>query len=144
MKNLISLFIFITILTSCGKEETIVEPALADQIAGKYTLSSFDWNGIKVTLPNKNQAGEEIFANITVFRILETKVDLTLNLVTKKTNGNSETITNKFSGLLLKNAATNGIEVYDNTTKVGNILNGSMNLSLQDSQSKFIIIAKKD
>lgn len=144
MKKIILLFVFITFLSSCGKEEPIVEPALADKIAGKYTLSSFDWNGIKVTLPNKNQAGEEISANITVFRILETKVDMTLNLVTKKTNGNSETITNKFSGLLLKNAAANGIEIYDNTTKVGNILNGSMNLTLQDQQSKFIIIAKKD
>jgi hypothetical protein len=116
----------------CCKSKDDVEPSIADQVAGSYTVNSISQGGTTITLPANGVTGQ-----YSVKKISESKVNVSYVL---KATGNADA-TGQEDATLSK--ATDGSIEFFTSGKVGTFSNNTITFAFDDGNGEIKIVAKK-
>lgn len=118
-------------LYSC-KDKDSVEPSMADQVTGNYSVTSISQGGTTVTLPAQGISGDYM-----VSKINDSKVKVAFVL---KSTGYPDEVGSEDATLM---KASNGGIDFHTTEKVGNFTNNTITFAFTDENGDITIVAKK-
>jgi len=118
-------------LYSC-KDKEGVEPSMADQVTGSYSVKSISQGGLTVTLPVQGVSGE-----YTVKKVSDSQV--AVSYVLKSAGYDDET---GQEDATLKKGSDGSIEFYT-SGKVGSFSNNTITFEFEDTNGAIKIVATK-
>jgi hypothetical protein len=118
-------------LYSC-KDKDSVDPSMADQVTGNYSVTSISQGGVTVTLPVQGLSGDYMVSKISDSKV---KVSFVLKSAGYPDEVGEEDAT-------LKKAADGSIEFYT-TGKVGSFANNTITFEFTDENGAIKIVAKR-
>lgn len=134
MKKIIFILFFATLFFSCeDKDKPAPTPELSGQVIGNYKVNSLKVDGVKYSLDRAEILIElQKFSSEIVTGTMKVKID-----------GDSEP--NEDLGTInLKNAGSTGIDLYEGTTKIGNLSKENvLSIFVEYDDSEFEMIANK-
>jgi hypothetical protein len=122
MKNLVVLLMLIGLITACSKNEP--ELSLADQAAGNYEANAMVVSGTPLALPFQS-GNSKIEVKLVIAKVTETSVDMTI-LLYETANGKTTEDKEVVSNITLTKNADGSIQMYEGTSKIGNIIGKSL------------------
>ena len=134
MKKIIFILFFAALFFSCEeKDKPTPSPELSGQVIGNYKVNSLKVDGVKYSLDRAEILIElQKFSSEVVTGTMKVKID-----------GDSEP--NEDLGTInLKNSGSTGIDLYEGTTKIGNLSKENvLSIFVEYEDSEFEMIANK-
>ena len=134
MKKIIFILFFAALFFSCeDKDKPVPSPELSGQVTGNYKVNSLKVDGVKYSLERAEILIElQKFSSEVVTGTMKVKID-----------GDSEP-NEDLGAINLKNAGSTGIDLYEGTTKIGNLSKDNvLSIFVEYEDSEFEMIANK-
>ena len=133
MKNFILVLFFTTLLFSCEEnDKPAPSPELSGQVAGKYQVTKLKVDGVNYPLDRADIDLElEKFSSEVITGTMSVEID-----------GEPEP-DEDLGTINLKNAGSTGIDLYEGTTKIGNLKDKVLSIYVDFEGQQFEMLADK-